>query len=103
MNGTMDWFALVVVVLALAAAIYSISSTARMAREAMRRQADMEKLLVVTHLSGAADPAIRAQAPLVATMGQPQEPAQPQFTRIPMQPTYQQDADGYDLPNNLQT
>lgn len=66
MQETHTTFALVVVVLAQLAAIFAIASSARLAREAMRRQADMERLLTMREL--ARNPETHGLASVVASM-----------------------------------
>jgi hypothetical protein len=99
----MDWFTLSIIFAALLLAFYAVANSGRMAREAMRRQADMERLLVVSRMAQSGDPTQQSLAHLVGTMGQPQQapiPAAP-LQRIPIEDQDPVDALGYDLPTSL--
>lgn len=101
MQDTPTIFALVVVVLAQLAAIYAIASSSRLAREALRRQADMERLLTVREM--AREPATHGLAGVVASMAPASEAPRHESDRLVRTPMVRQDGPnpdpfGYDRP-----
>ena len=98
-----EWFAVSSLVLAHLGVIVAIVSSGRLAREALRQQADMQRMLAVRE--AAREPAGQPIASLLATMGLSDQRAPASgLTRTPIVqesgPRY--DAQGYDMDQNLQ-